>query len=129
MAHTIPTPEVFKARHARFATVADITCGLFLSEAARTVTIAWSETDYGDGIMYLAAHLMVMEGIGGGNAIGIAGGIKKTKAGEVEVEFHGTAGGIGGKAWATYGGTIYGQRYLDLAARNGGQGDAAVVVV
>lgn len=129
MAHTIPTAAAFKIRHARFAAVADETVEIFLAEASRTVTTSWREIDYGDGIMYLAAHLMVMEGMGGGNAIGVAGGIKKVKAGDVETEFHGAQSGIGGKVWATYGATIYGQRYLELAARNGGQSDAAILVV
>lgn len=128
MAHTIPTAATFKARHARFAAVADATCNLFLDEASRTVTTTWTEADYADGIMYLAAHLMTMEGIAG-SAIGVSGGIKKTKAGDVEVEFNAVGSGIGGKSWATYGGTIYGQRFLDLAGRNGGQSDAAVLVV
>lgn len=129
MAHVIPTAATFKARHARFAAVADATCEIYLDEASRTVTTSWTERDYGDGIMYLAAHLMVMEGAGGGSAIGVSGTISKVKAGDVETEFRATRGTASGKIWTTYGATIYGQRYLDLAARNGGQSDAAVLVV
>lgn len=133
MSYTVPSATTFKTRHPRFAEVADGTVTLYLAEAARTVTSSWSENDYADGIMYLAAHLMVMEGAVNptGIAMGVGNQIKKVKAGEVETEFSTDArpAGIGGKLWATYGRTFYGQRYLDLAARNGGASDAAVVVV
>lgn len=133
MAYTIPTAPTFKTRHPRFAAVADGTVTLYITEASRTVTEAWSETDYGDGIMYLAAHLMVMEGAidPTGVALGVGNQVKKTKAGEVEIEFATDAKPAGNVSLlrSTYGLTIYGQRYLELAGRNGGVSDAAILVV
>ena len=132
MAHTIPTAATFKARHSRFAAVSDATVNLYIAEAARTVTTAWDENDYGDGIMYLSAHLMVMEGAIAptGVSLGIGNQIKKTKAGEVEVEFATDAKKTGnGFSRDVYDATIYGQRYLELAARNGGMLAPVVLVV
>jgi hypothetical protein len=133
MTYTIPTAAQFKARHLRFAAVADGTADAYLAEASRTVGFGWSDGDGPDGIMYLAAHMMVMEGAldPTKTSLGVGNQIKKVKAGEVETEFATDAkpDGISGKFWATYGSTFYGRRYLDLAARNGGQGDAAVLVV
>lgn len=132
MAHTIPTAVTFKARHPRFASVGNATVDLYIAEASRTVTTAWSEDDYGDGIMYLAAHLMVMEGAidPTGVSLGIGNQVKKTKAGEVEVEFA-TDGRKTGNGFTrdVYDATIYGQRYLELASRNGGMLAPVVLVV
>lgn len=133
MSYTVPSASTFKARHPRFASVLDGTVDLYLAEAASHVGTAWTDADGPAGIMYLAAHLMTMEGAIAPTkiAMGVGNQIKKVKAGDVETEFSTDAksSAIGGKAWATYGTTVYGQRYLDLAARNGGQSDAAVVVV
>lgn len=130
----IPSAATFKARHPRFAAVADGTVDLYLAEAGNEVReTCWDAADYPVGIMYLAAHLMVMEGALAPTktSMGVGNQIKKVKAGDVETEFSTDAKptGISGKLWATYGGTIYGQRYLALAARNGGVSDAAVFVV
>lgn len=133
MSYTVPSAATFKARHPRFAAVSDGTVDIYLAEAGDHVGAAWSDADGPVGIMYLAAHMMVMEGALSptGVAMGVGNQIKKVKAGEVETEFSTDAkpAGISGKLWATYGSTFYGQRYLDLAARNGGQSDAAVYVV
>ncbi len=133
MAYTVPDAATFKARHPRFVAVADGTVTAYLAEASRTVGTLWTDADGPDGIMHLAAHIMVMEGALSptGTSLGIGNQIKKVKAGEVETEFSTDAkpAGISGKLWATYGGTFYGQRYLDLAARNGGQSEAVVYVV
>lgn len=132
MAHTIPNAAAFKARHPRFSALADATVNLLIAEAARTVTTDWSEDDYADGIMYLAAHLMVMEGLLNptGAALGVGNQVKKTKAGDVEVEFATNSGAISAtNVRDLYSRTSYGQRYLELAARNVGVGSPAVLVV
>lgn len=128
---TLPTAAEFKARHARFAAVDDGTVDLYLAEAGRTVDAdLWAVDDYADGVMYLAAHLMLEEGAldPTGAAPGTSGRIKRTKAGEVEVEFQAQASGGSGRYDALYGGSIYGRRYLELAARNGYGGPTVLVV-
>ena len=123
MAYTVPTATEFKARHARFAGIADGTVNAYLSEASSSVT-GWSDADGPAGIMYLAAHLMIMEGAAAPTKVapGVGTQIKKVKAGEVETEFA-VKDAVGYKA------TVYGERYLELAARNGGINSAAVLVV
>jgi len=125
MAYSTPTAAEFKTRHPRFASVGDAITGAYLTEAATQVGTAWADADGPAGIMYLAAHLMIMEGALAPTDVapGIGNQIKKVKAGEVETEF-----AVSGVA-SGYGATSYGQRYLDLAARNGSGGSAAVVVV
>lgn len=133
MTVTVPSSATFKARHPRFASVGDDTVTLYLNEASRSVSSCWNADDATSAIMYLAAHMMVMEGALNptGNAPGIGNQITAVKAGEVETEFSTDTipAGVSGQLWATYGSTIYGRRYLDLAARNGGQSQAAVLVV
>lgn len=127
MTYSVPSAATFKARHPRFAAVADATVDLYLTDAAAQVGTTWSDTDGPAGIMYLAAHLMVMEGALDPTkvAAGVGNQIKKVKAGEVETEFAVDAANknVGLSA------TVYGQRYSDLAARNGGQFSGAVLVV
>lgn len=129
----LPTAEEFKARHPRFSAVGDPTVTLYLTEAGRTVDEdCWRAEDYQDGIMYLAAHLMIEEGAVNptGPSAGTSGAIKKAKAGAVEVEYQPQQmGGDTSRLWATYGTTIYGKRYAELLARQGFGGQPAVLVV
>lgn len=125
MSYTVPTAATFKARHPRFAALADGAVDLYLAEASATVGTKWEDADGPAGIMYLAAHLMTLEGALAPTKLapGVGNQVKKVKAGDVEAEFavNGTETG--------YDATIYGKRYAELAARNGGLGSAAVLVV
>lgn len=128
---SIPSAATFKARHPRFAAVADGSVDLYLAEAGNDVDAEiWDADDYPVGIMLLAAHLMVMEGALAptGQAPGVGNQLKKIKAGEVEAEFSIAAmsSGNGGKFFDA---TIYGQRYRELAARNGGAYGATVLII
>lgn len=68
MAYTIPTVADLKLQFPAFADVPDATVQAYIDRAARTVTEAWSENDYADGILLLACHLMVLSGLGKGAA-------------------------------------------------------------
>lgn len=133
MTVTVPSSATFKARHPRFESVDDDAVTLYLTEASRSVNDDWDADDAADAIMYLAAHLMVMEGALAPTkaAPGIGNQITLVKAGEVQAEFDtkGSDQFDRGELWETYKQTIYGRRFLELAARNGGQSDAAVLVV
>lgn len=125
MAYTVPTATEFKSRHARFASIADGTVTAYITEAANMVGTAWADADGPVGIMYLAAHMMIMEGAAAPTktAPGVGVQIKKVKAGEVETEFAVDQS-------RGFGATVYGERYLELANRNGaGLRSAAVLVV
>jgi len=114
MTHAVPTATEFKARHTGFAAVADGTVTSMLAEASRSVSTCWAEADYGDAIMYLAAHLIAEEqSAGGPSAASKAGPIKRVKADTVEIEYM-----AGGAKDATLGTTIYGRRFLALRDRN-----------
>lgn len=130
---TVPTPAMFKARHPRFVSVDNDTVTLYLAEASRFVNDCWNPDDAQSAMMFLAAHEMVMEGALNptGNAPGIGNQISLVKAGEVQTEFDtkGSDSADRGQLWETYKATIYGRKYLELAARNGGQSQAAVLVV
>lgn len=125
MAYAVPTATEFKARHARFASIADGTVTAYITEAAAMVGTSWADADGPAGIMYLAAHMLIMEGAANPtkSAPGVGTQIKKVKAGEVETEF-------AIDARRGYSATVYGERYLELANRNGtGTASAAVLVV
>lgn len=115
MPYTTPTADELQARHTKFASVADATIDAYITEANRTVDETWLEDDYQPAIMYLAAHLMVMEGVLGGK-VDTAGLITSRKLGDASVTY--------GKAMADnlnisdYGATAYGRRYQDLLRRN-----------
>lgn len=114
MSHAIPSAADFKARHPKFATVADGMVTAMLAEASRSVSTCWAEEDYGDAIMYLAAHLIAEENSAGGpSAASKAGPIKRVKADTVEIEYMG-----GVMSDAALGATIYGRRFLELRRRN-----------
>lgn len=118
MAYALPTPAEFKARHPKFALVADAVVTAMLAEASRSVSQCWPEGDYKDGVMYLAAHLIAEESSAGGvSAASKAGAIKRVKADTVEIEYEGQKSS-GGALDAAYGSTIYGKRYLALLRRN-----------
>lgn len=117
MPHEIPSAAAFKQRHPTFAAVADGTVEAMISEAARSVSTAWSESDYADAIMYLAAHMIAEETTAGGtSAASKAGAIKRVKADSVEIEYSGQASA--GALDAAYGSTVYGRRFLALLRRN-----------
>lgn len=125
MAYTVPTAAEFKARHIRFASIADGTVTAYLAEAGARVGASWSDADGPAGIMYLAAHMMIMEGAAAPTktAPGVGVQVKKVKAGEVETEFAIDQS-------RGFSATVYGEQYQELANRNGtGTVSAAVLVV
>lgn len=129
MPYTIPTAAEFKARHGKFTAVADALVTAMLTDASRSVTTSWIEADYQDGIMYLAAHLMVEEGAlnAASSPSSTTGPVQEIKAGDVTVKFDQTGSRYDGELGKTYGSTVYGRRYLELARRNGAS--AAVMMI
>jgi len=131
MAYVTPTPELFKARFPEFTSVSDTLVGLVLGEAVERVGDTWLERDRARAQMYLAAHLLAMEGeparsaaIANGGTGGetlLNGAVKRRRVGDVETEFAGVSSGdvgsSGGLA-ASYTSTAYGRRYLELMRLN-----------
>lgn len=114
--------EEFKARFPEFAPVSATTIAMVLAEAVGQVGDSWIERDRKPAQLYLAAHLLAVEGEPArtttGAGMGTAGPVKRRKVGDVEVEFAGNGGGSSGGAASGYMLTSYGQRYLHLLRMN-----------
>lgn len=126
MPYTTPTAAQFKAKFPTFASVGDPTIDLAIQEASASVDLTWIEADYQPAILYLAAHIMTIDGVViAGSDLGSAGGVinaglvSEMKVGDVQVNLAGAAGGSGGAGAATgLRSTGYGMRYLELLRRN-----------
>jgi hypothetical protein len=128
MPYTLPTATTFKAKFPTFAPVADATIDLAIAEAGSSVDTTWIERDYQPAILYLAAHIMTIDGvlaaavdIDDASSVINSGLVTEMKVGDVAVKLasgsSGSGSGSGGSAFG-YGSTAYGQRYLDLLRRN-----------
>jgi hypothetical protein len=124
MVYTPPTAADLKARFPEFSAVSDTLIDLLLAEAGAQVGETWVERDRKPATLYLAAHLLTMEGepgrtVSGANgATAATGPMKRRKVGDVETEFAGAGlGGSSGSA-AGYDQTIYGQHFARLLRMN-----------
>lgn len=123
MPYVQPTATTFKARFPEFVPVSDTLVNLVLAEATDAVGETWLERDRAKAQMYLAAHLLAMEGEPGrsttGQGTGSAGPVKRFKVGDVETEFAGAGGSSGASSGASgYLQTQYGRMYLELLRKN-----------
>ncbi|MCB1423156.1 MAG: DUF4054 domain-containing protein [Nitratireductor sp.] len=143
--HTVPNADTFKTRFPEFGLVADATVNAVLVEAGRTViqgdgssaAQTWIENDIGDACLWLAAHLLTLQGEPGrsqaaaimetDNAASLSGGgIKSHKVGDTQIEFFqdgsilGSGGGSTDSAPAPTSVDLsaYGKRYQELLRRS-----------
>ncbi|HEV7258940.1 MAG TPA: DUF4054 domain-containing protein [Bosea sp. (in: a-proteobacteria)] len=126
MPYTLPTLEQFRTKFPTFAGVAGPTITAAIQEASASVGTSWIEADYQPAILYMAAHLMTLDGalfeaLGAGAAGGLmgAGLVTETKVGDAQVKLGGNSGSSGGSASSSgLSSTPYGLRYRDLLKRN-----------
>lgn len=125
MVYVPPVAADLKGRFPEFNAVNDVLIGLILEEAAPQVGETWLERDRKPATLYLAAHLLTMEGEPGRTVNGAAGAtagtgpIRRFKVGDVETEFAGSGASSGsGSGAPSYAATEYGRRFLDLLRRN-----------
>lgn len=125
MAYDLPTPAELKTKLPAFASVPDPTVQDAIDEAKASVDTSWIEADYKPAIIYLAAHIMTLNGVlygadqfGAGAGIIAAGLVQKMKVGDVDVTLSTGAGSTGGAAASGLASTPYGLRYRDLLRRN-----------
>lgn len=123
MAYVPPTSSDFKARFPEFCKVSNALVSMILGEAAGQVGETWLERDRKPATLYLAAHLLAMEGEPGRSAGGTGGGItgpmKRRKVGDVETEFAGFGRtDANGRTDAGYELTAYGRQFLRLLRLN-----------
>jgi hypothetical protein len=107
-------------RYPAFASVPATTIRYWLTDAERYVTSAWSEGDYAAGLMALAAHNMVMSGLGAEAAAvsDVPAGITRMKSGSFELQF--TESAANARASGGSDASRYGQEYALLLRRNRG---------
>lgn len=128
MAYVEPEVEDLTARFPEFADVSEGVLEAILAEAVAQVGDTWLERDRRPAQLYLAAHMLAMEGepqrsagIAEGSTEWLNGPVKRDKVGDVETEFAGFASGAGSGAAgmaSDYSLTRYGQMYLSLMRRN-----------
>ena len=123
MAYTAPTAADLKARFPEFAAVSDTLINLILEEASAQVGETWLERDRKPAPLYLAAHLLTMEGEPGRSASGqgsaTTGPVRRRKVGDVETEFAGFGrADANGRTDAGYEMTAYGRQFLRLLRLN-----------
>lgn len=121
--YTEPTAADLKARFPEFASVADATLELILAEAIGQVGETWIERDRRPAQLYLAAHMLTMEGepartqTGAGGAG--TGAIASRSVGDVSVTFGPRGSGvIASGATLGFSDTTYGQQFLRLLRLN-----------
>ncbi|KRE07451.1 hypothetical protein ASE63_22390 [Bosea sp. Root381] len=124
MPYVIPTLSQFRTKFPTFAGVGDDTINAAIQEASASVDRSWIEADYQPAILYLAAHILTVDGalygdIGSiGGVIG-AGLVSEAKVGDVQVKLGSAGGGAGGGGSSSgYASTPYGRRYMELLRRN-----------
>jgi hypothetical protein len=123
MVYSPPTAADLKARFPEFVPVGDSLINLLLAEAGAQVGETWVKRDRKPATLYLAAHLLTMEGEPGRTATGqssaASGPVRRRKVGDVEMEFA-TPGATGRFAQASIGldGSVYGQQFMRLQRLN-----------
>ena len=122
MAYVIPTADDFKTRFPKFAGVNGDTINAAIAEAATQVDQTWTETGYNQAILYLTAHMLVMEGVDGAPGGATGGGVgplKSRSIGDASESYGGASSGGGGYSTnEALRATSYGQSYLRLLRQN-----------
>lgn len=119
MTYTPPTVADFKAKFPGLASVEDAVISGALTEASARVDETWRAEDFAPARLYLAAHILTLDGHGTQAQIGglKASGVKSIKSGTMSAEF--TDGAAGGDA-SLYASTSYGARFKALLDINHG---------
>lgn len=116
MAHVPPSVADFKAKFPGLAATPDQAIQSALNESGARVDETWREADYAPARLYLAAHILTLDGYGGqAQTAGLqAQGVKSFKSGAMSAEFR------DGADQGAYSTTSYGARFAALAEINNG---------
>lgn len=125
MPYALPTLQQFRTKFPTFADVGNDTIEDAIEEASASVDTSWIEADYQPAILYLAAHILTVNGalfgaLGGGvGGIVGAGLVSEVKLGDAQVKLGSSSGGSGGgSSGSDLASTPYGLQYLRLLRRN-----------
>jgi len=130
MPYVVPTAFQLKDKFPVFEAVADTRVSMALDEAFAEVPVTWPLFDYEAGILYLAAHLLVVDGVptSAGTSTGLsaatleerAAAVSEVNVGDVRVKFGGSTSAATSAARTGYNSTAYGRRYAEIRLRNTG---------
>jgi Protein of unknown function (DUF4054) len=127
MSYIFPTVDDFRAKFPEFADLDDAYIQVLLDDAGRAVDQTWTEGDYTNAILFLAAHyheLDLMASAGSdAPAEGVPAGqtITAEHIGPISVTYGKANGGASSSTGAhasSLDSTVYGQRYQDLLIKN-----------
>jgi hypothetical protein len=115
-----PAPSDLIARYPAFADVNTTTIQYWLTDAERFVDDSWIEGDYAAGLMAMAAHNMVLAGLGTEAAATseLPAGVTSFKSGALSVAF--SEGAANDRATGALSSTRYGAEFAMLRRRNKG---------
>lgn len=131
MPFVIPTVAMFRAKFPTFPSVEDDRLEQAFDDAASEIDAnVWSEGDYQPGVLYLAAHLLIVDGVIAAGEAEVSSpeitdkiaSAQSIKVGDTQITF--SSGGSAGITASSSGGasntsaTVYGQRYEVLRRRN-----------
>jgi hypothetical protein len=122
MPYTTPSASDLTDRYPEFATAPTPRIEYWITDALRTVTTSWVESDYQPAILAYAAHRLKLEGLGtsGGGAVGELGamGVTDFKSASMSVSFDAeTVRRAGDGEWSS---TRYGAEFKGFLRRNNG---------
>lgn len=115
-----PLPQHLRLRYPAFEEEPTATIQYWLTDAERFVDSSWTEGDYAAGLMAMAAHNMMLAGLGTDAAAisGLPAGITNFKSASLSVSF---ADGVAAdRTTGALASTRYGAEYQTLARRNRG---------
>lgn len=120
MTYEAPDARDLKDRFPEFNSASDTLVCAIIEEAAAQVGDTWVERDRKPATLYLAAHMLAMEGEPGrsatGQGIAATGPVRRRKVGDVETEYAGYGASEYGRSG--YGASEYGRRFAELMRRN-----------
>jgi hypothetical protein len=128
MAYIFPTVDDFRTKFPEFSELSDEAIQILLDDAGRAVDQTWTEGDYSNAILFLAAHYHELDLMAttssDATAEGVPAGqtITSEHIGPISVSYGkagaGASSGSGGVNTSTLDNTVYGQRYHDLLIKN-----------
>jgi hypothetical protein len=120
MAYEAPEPADLIARYPAFTDVDEAVIQYWLTDAERFVDESWTEADYPIAIMAMAAHNMVLAGLGTEAAAtaGVPTGITNFKSGTFSVSF--TDDAANANKTGALSSNRYGAEFAMLRRRNKG---------
>lgn len=121
MAYETPTADDFRTKFPEFEDLSDTQIDALIVEAMRSVDTTWTEGDYENAILYLAAHYhQLATNASESSTMDTPGGqaITSEHIGPISVSYGKASGPTGANSTSSLSTTAYGQMYYDLLVKN-----------